>query len=336
MQPLYDQDIDQNLIKTMTVAVIGYGNQGAAHAQNLRDSGVRVVVGSRADSKSGTKAKARAAGFDVMTAAEATRAADLIMMMTPDELQPEIYAAEIAPNLRAGQRLGFCHGMAVHFGLIKPRADMDVILVGPKAPGYAVRAQYQAGHGALCLVAAAQNPTGHAMDIALSYAAAIGGGKAGILQTTFRDECETNLFGEQAVLTGGVPELIKAAFDTLVDAGYPAELAYTECLHQTKLLVDLIFAHGIKGMRERISGTAHYGGLKTGARLINQAVRDDMKKTLAEIQSGEFVREWMAESASGGKHFQAMRDAESQHRTEAIGARVRAIMLGNPAKDKAA
>ena len=334
MNLYYDADVNLQLIKTQTVAVIGYGNQGLAHAQNLRDSGVNVVVGSRAHSASGDRA--RADGFQVMLTAEATQAADLVMVMTPDELQPEIYARDIAPNMTAGKTLGFCHGICVHFGLITPPKDMDVILVGPKAPGYAVRAQYQNGKGSLCLVATAQNVTGRALDFALSYASAIGGGKAGILETTFGDECETNLFGEQAVLVGGVPEIIKAAFDTCVAAGYPPELAYSECLHQMKLVMDLIFADGIKGMRERISNTAEYGGLKTGARLINSAVRDEMKKVLNEIHSGAFVREWMAEYHGGGKHFQAMRNAEAQHGSEDVGARMRAMMLGNPKKDKAA
>lgn len=332
MRVFHRADISLNFIKDRQVAIIGYGNQGAAHAQNLRDSGIKVIIGARENSKAGEKA--RAAGFDVVSTVAAARAADIIMIMTPDETHQAVYE-EIESELSAKKTLGFCHGLAAHFGFIQPRADMDMILASPKVPGYVLRENYLAGKGSLCLAGVWQNPSGSAMEIALAYAATISGGDAGILESTFGDECETNLFGEQAVLCGGIPEVIKAAYDTLVDAGYPEELAYSECLNQTKLLVDLIVAGGIKFMREKISNTAEYGGLVSGSRIINDQTRAEMKQILSEIRSGQFAREWMAENKNGLQNFQKLRDEEAQHGTEETGKYMRSLMQGGEAKRRA-
>lgn len=325
-------EINSQLIHGYCIAIIGYGNQGSAHAQNLRDSGIKTIIGARENSKAGERA--RATGFDVMSTVAAARAADIIMIMTPDETHQAVYE-EIVGELSAKKTLGFCHGLAAHFGFIKPRQDMDVILASPKVPGYVLRENYLSGKGSLCLAGIWQNPSGRAMDVALAYTATISGGDAGILESTFGDECETNLFGEQAVLCGGIPEVIKAAYDTLVDAGYPEELAYSECLNQTKLLVDLIVAGGIKFMREKISNTAEYGGLVSGGRIINDQTREEMKQILSEIRSGQFAREWMAENKSGLKYFQKLRDAEAQHGTEKTGKYMRGLMQGGETKRKA-
>ena len=317
------------------VAIIGYGNQGAAHAQNLRDGGVDVIVGARAGSADG--ARARDAGFSVMLPNAASVQADMVMIMTPDETHAQVYADHVVPHLRAGKILGFCHGLAIHFKQITPPANVDVILVSPKVPGYVLRQNFVEGRTSLCLAAVHQDASGRAWDIARGYAAAVSGDAAGVMDSTFEDECVTNLFGEQAVLCGGIPEIIKAAFDTLVDAGYPAELAWSECLNQTKLLVDLIVAGGIKHMREKISNTAEYGGLVSGPRIVNDAARAEMKKILDEIRSGEFARAWLTENAGGNKNFQKLRDAEAQHGSEAVGMRMRAMIQGDmqPHKRKA-
>jgi ketol-acid reductoisomerase len=334
MKLFHHQDIRHSLIADKTIAVIGYGNQGAAHAQNLRDSGINVIVGARANSASGERA--RAAGFTVMKNSDAVQTAAIVMLMTPDETHHKIYAADIVPHLNNKKTLGFCHGLAVHFGYITPPVDVDVILVSPKVPGYVLRQNHQTARGSLCLVGAHQNPSGQALNIALAYAAAISGGDAGLLESSFEDECVTNLFGEQAVLCGGIPEVIKAAFDTLVAAGYPEELAWSECLNQTKLLVDLIVAGGIKQMREKISNTAEYGGLISGARIIDDRARAEMQKILAEIRSGDFARAWLTENESGNKNFQKLRNAEASHASEIIGEKMRTLILGGEKNKEAA
>lgn len=326
MKNYTSSDIELSLIRDQKVAIIGYGNQGAAHAQNLRDSGVDVIVGARIDSATGFKAEKDK--FIVLPVREAAYAADVIMIMAPDEMHQEIYETEIAPEMTAGKTLGFCHGFSVHFGFIKAPAHTDVIMISPKVPGYVLRENYLSSQGSLCLAATAQNPSGRAFNLALSYAAAISGGDAGILESTFGDECETNLFGEQAVLCGGIPEIIKAGYDTLVEAGYPEELAYSECLNQTKLLVDLIVAGGIKYMREKISNTAEYGGIVSGSRIVDDHARQKMREVLADVRSGQFAQEWMNEHKNGNPNFQKLRDAEARHGSEAIGAEMRFMMHG--------
>jgi len=303
----YDKDADLDLIKSKKVAVIGYGSQGYGQSNNLKDSGVEnICIGLREGSASAPKV--RDAGMDVKTPAEATQWADVIMILVPDELQADLYNEHIAPNLSAGKTLMFSHGFNVHFGYIKPPEDVDVVMVAPKGPGHTVRGEYQKGGGVPCLIAVHQDATGHAKDIALSYACSVGGGKSGIIETTFKDECETDLFGEQAVLCGGITELIQAGYDTLVEAGYPPEMAYFECLHEVKLIVDLIYEGGIKNMRYSISNTAEYGDLTRGPRVVTDETRAEMKKILSEIQSGEFAKEWMEENKSGNLRFNDLRD----------------------------
>jgi ketol-acid reductoisomerase len=317
-------DADLALIRSKRVAIIGYGNQGEAHALNLRDSGVmNVVVGAREGSTSGEKA--RAAGFPVMANAEAVRDADIVVLGAPDERLPEIYAADLAPNMKHGAALLFIHGFALHFGFIEPRDDLDVIMVAPAGPGSALRANYLSGDGYIGLFAIHCDVSGNAKPLALSYGAAIGVG-AGMIETTFREETETDLFGEQTVLCGGSAELVRAAFDTLVSAGYAPELAYFECLHQLKLLVDLMHASGPAGMYKAISNTAEYGAYRTGPRIVDAHVREEMSRALADIQSGKFAQEWMAENASGLKEFAAMRERAAAHPIEAVGRRLRAMM----------
>ncbi len=325
MRVYYDRDADVNLIKGKRVAVIGYGSQGHAHARNLKDSGVaEIAVGLRAGS--GGVAKAEGAGLRVMAPAEAAAWADVVMVLTPDEGQAALYERQLEPNLRPGAALAFAHGLAVHFNLIVPRPDLDVFMIAPKGPGHTVRAEYERGGGVPCLVAIAQNSSGNALDIALSYASAIGGGRAGIIETTFREECETDLFGEQVVLCGGLTELIRAGFETLVEAGYAPEMAYFECLHEVKLIVDLIYEGGIANMNYSISNTAEYGEYVTGPRIITSETKAEMKRVLDDIQSGRFTRDWMLENAVNQASFRAMRRRSAEHPIEQVGERLRGMM----------
>ena len=325
MRVYYDRDADVNLIKTKKVCIVGYGSQGHAHAANLKDSGVpEVAVALREGSA--TRAKAEEAGFKVMSVREAAEWADVLMMLTPDELQAEIYEDEIAGNMRPGTALAFAHGLNVHFDLIVPGKDVDVMMIAPKGPGHTVRGEYTKGGGVLCLLAVHQDASGNAHDIGLSYASAIGGGRSGIIETTFRQECETDLFGEQAVLCGGLCELIKAGFDTLVDAGYDPEMAYFECLHEVKLIVDLIYEGGIANMNYSISNTAEYGEYVSGPRVITDETRKAMKEILDDIQSGRFTRDWMLENKARQSSFKAMRRQASEHRIEAVGETLRGMM----------
>jgi ketol-acid reductoisomerase len=323
MSTYYARDADLSLIRMKKVAVIGYGNQGPAHALNLRDSGVKhVVIGAR-DGASADRAKA--AGFAVMDNAAAVRDADVVVLGAPDERLPEIYARDLAPNMQKNAALLFIHGFALHFGFIAPRDDLDVLMVAPAGPGTALRANYVNGDGYIGLFAIHRDVTGGAKPMALSYGAAIGCG-AGLIETNFREETETDLFGEQTVLCGGSAELVRKAFDTLVEAGYAPELAYFECLHQLKLLVDLMHTRGIAGMYKAISNTAEYGAYRTGSRIIGDATKAEMKRVLGDIQSGKFAREWMQENASGSVQFSKMREQTAAHPIEAIGTRLRAMM----------
>src|SRR5688572_23567683 len=325
MRVYYDRDADLNLIKGKKVAVIGYGSQGHAHALNLKDSGVKEVrVALRPGSA--TAAKATGAGLEVMTPADAARWADVVMIVTPDELQAGLYAEDLAPNLKQGAAIAFAHGFAVHFKLIDPRPDLDVFMVAPKGPGHTVRSEYVKGGGVPCLVAIERNPSGNALEIALSYASAIGGGRSGIIETTFREECETDLFGEQVVLCGGLTALIQAGFETLVEAGYAPEMAYFECLHEVKLIVDLMYEGGIANMNYSISNTAEYGEYVTGPRIITPETKAEMKRVLEDIQSGRFVRDFMAENTVGQPSFKATRRRNAEHRIEEVGQRLRAMM----------
>lgn len=320
----YDADCNLSLLDGKTVAIIGFGSQGHAHAMNLKDSGVHVVVGLRPGSKHEKKAKDY--GLEVMTPAEAAAAGDIIMMLTPDEKQADIYKDVIAPNLKPGNVLAFAHGFNIHFKQIVPPADVDVIMIAPKGPGHTVRSQYLEGHGVPDLVCVEQDASGKAMDIALAYACGIGGGRAGILESTFKTETETDLFGEQCVLCGGVTALMKAGFDTLVEAGYQPENAYFECIHEMKLIVDLIFAHGFAGMRYSISNTAEYGDYEIGQRLITEETKKEMKKVLTEIQDGTFARNWLLENQSGCVHFLAKRRIEAGSQLEEVGKDLRSKM----------
>ena len=325
MRVYYDRDADVNLIKDRKVAIVGYGSQGHAHANNLKDSGVKnVAVALRPDSSS--IAKAEAAGLTVMTPSEAASWGDVVMMLTPDELQAELYDSQIRDNLRDGAALAFAHGLAIHFRLIEPRPDLDVFMVAPKGPGHTVRAEYERGAGVPCLLAVDQDASGNATEIGLSYASAIGGGRAGIIETTFREECETDLFGEQSVLCGGLTALITAGYETLVEAGYAPEMAYFECLHEVKLIVDLIYEGGIANMRYSISNTAEYGDLTRGPVLIDDTVKARMKTILDDIQSGRFAREWVLENTAGQASFKALRRRSAEHPIEEVGERLRAMM----------
>ena len=325
MRVYYDHDADVNLIKGKKIAVIGYGSQGHAHANNLKDSGAKeVVIGLRPGSA--TAQKAEAAGFKVMSAGEAAKFADVVMVLTPDELQADIWETELKPNLREGAAIAFAHGLAVHFKLIEPRPDLDVFMIAPKGPGHTVRSEYQRGGGVPCLVAVAQNPSGNALEIALSYASAIGGGRAGVIETTFKEECETDLFGEQAVLCGGLTSLIQAGYETLVEAGYAPEMAYFECLHEVKLIVDLIYEGGMANMRYSISNTAEYGDYTRGPRIVTAETKAEMKRILDDIQTGRFARDWVLENKAGLPSFKATRRRDAEHGIEEVGARLRALM----------
>ncbi len=322
MDMLYDRDADIELIKTKKVAVIGYGSQGHAHVLNLRDSGVQqICVGLREGSSS--IAKAEGEGLEVKNIAEAAGWADVVMILTPDELQKDIYNTDIGPNLREGAMLMFAHGLSIHFNLIVPCADLDVAMVAPKGPGHTVRGEYSRGGGVPCLMAVHQDASGHARDVAMSYACGLGGGRSGIIETTFRDECETDLFGEQAVLCGGVVELIKAGYETLTEAGYPPEMAYFECLHEVKLIVDLIYEGGIKNMNYSISNTAEFGEYVSGPRVVTDETKAEMKKILSDIQSGKFTDRWMQGGQEEIKEFRAKSEA---HPIEQVGADLRAKM----------
>lgn len=323
MQVYYEGDADHTLITNRRVAIIGYGNQGHAHALNLRDSGVREIVIATGEASA---VRAREAGFDVVTNAEAAAWADLVMILTPDEDQAAIYAADIAPKLKAGAAIAFAHGLNIHFGLIKPRPDLDVILIAPKGPGRALRSAFVRGGGMLALIAVHQEASGGARALALAYASGIGCGRAGIIVTSFREECETDLFGEQAVLCGGVSNLVMAAFETLVEAGYAPELAYLECLHEVKLIADLMHEKGIAGMREAISNTAEFGDYETGARLVNDETRAEMKRVLDDIQRGRFVQRFIADTRAGGPQMTAARQLQRAHPIEKVGADLRALM----------
>ena len=325
MRVFYDADCDLGLIKDKIVAVVGYGSQGHAHALNMKDSGVKNVwVALKAGSASA--AKAEAAGLKVVTVAEAAQKADALMIVTPDEIQPELYATEIAPYIKPGQTLMFAHGFSVHFGLIQPPKGVDVVMVAPKGPGHTVRSEYQKGGGVPCLVAVQHNESGKALDFALAYASAVGGGRSGIIETNFREECETDLFGEQVVLCGGLVELIRAGFETLVEAGYAPEMAYFECLHEVKLIVDLIFEGGIANMNYSISNTAEYGEYVTGPRIITSETKAEMKRVLSDIQSGKFTRDWMLENKVSQTSFKATRARHAAHQIEEVGARLRDMM----------
>lgn len=321
----YDSDCNLGLLDNKTVAIMGYGSQGHAHAQNLHESGVNVIVGLRRDSSSW--AKAEEAGLKVMTVSEAAQAADMVMMLVPDEIAADIYNEQVAPYMKDGDVLMFAHGFNIHFQFVKPAKNIDVIMVAPKGPGHTVRSQYQEGKGVPSLIAVYQDYSGKAKDYALAYASGIGAGRAGILETTFREETETDLFGEQAVLCGGVTELMKAGFDTLVEAGYAPEMAYFECIHEMKLIVDLINKGGFAMMRYSISNTAEYGDYRTGRRLITEDTRKEMRQVLREIQDGTFASEFMQEFSSGRKaKFLATRKLESEHQLEKTGAELRKMM----------
>ncbi len=325
MQVYYDRDADVNLIKGKKVAIIGYGSQGHAHALNLRDSGCENVVVALREGSSSAK-KAEGEGIKVMSVADAAKWADVMMMLTPDELQADIYNEHLRDNMAQGATLLFAHGLNVHFNLIEPRADLDVAMVAPKGPGHTVRAEYQRGAGVPCLMAVSQDASGNANDIVLSYASAIGGGRAGIIQTTFREECETDLFGEQAVLCGGAVELMRAGFETLVEAGYAPEMAYFECIHELKLIVDLIYEGGIANMNYSVSNTAEYGEYVSGPRVITPASKAAMKDILDDIQSGKFVRDWMLENKVNQTSFKATRAAAAAHQCEEVGKELRGMM----------
>ncbi len=320
----YDKDADLSKLEGKTVAILGYGSQGHAHALNLKDSGVEVVVGLRPDSSS--RAKAEEAGVEVLDIAEAASRGDVVMVLLPDEKQAEVWEAEIADGIAPGNLLLFAHGFSIHFEQIQPPPGVDVGMVAPKGPGHLVRRQFEEGHGVPCLIAVHQDATGDAHDLILAYAAGIGGGRAAIIETTFKDETETDLFGEQAVLCGGASELVRAGYETLVEAGYDPRLAYFECLHELKLIVDLMYEKGIQGMRYSISNTAEYGDMTRGKRVIGDESRAAMKQVLEEIQSGEFAREWIAENRAGGENLSRMREEGAEHPIEEVGKDLRDTM----------
>tara|TARA_B100000959_G_scaffold282543_1_gene349207 strand:+ start:551 stop:1570 length:1020 start_codon:yes stop_codon:yes gene_type:complete len=325
MKMLYEKDTDINLIKSKKIAIFGFGSQGHAHALNLKDSGIKeVVVALREDSPS--KKKAEAQGLKVMSLSDAAEWADVLMMLTPDELQSQIYKNHIEQRMREGTSLAFAHGLNIHFNLIKARKDLDIFMIAPKGPGHLVRSEYQRGGGVPCLMAIHQDSSGKAKDLALSYASAIGGGKSGIIETTFKDECETDLFGEQSVLCGGLVELIKAGYETLVEAGYPPEMAYFECLHEVKLIVDLIYEGGIANMNYSISNTAEYGEYITGKKIIDAKTKERMKEVLKDIQTGKFAKQWMDENKNGQKNFLKMRKELADHPIEKVGKKLRSLM----------
>jgi ketol-acid reductoisomerase len=325
MRVYYDSDADLALVKAKKVVVLGYGSQGHAHAQNLRDSGVaEVAIALRPGSA--TAAKAEAAGFKVLSNADAAKWADIIMILAPDEHQAGIWADDLKDNMKPGAALAFAHGLNIHFGLIEPRPDLDVFMIAPKGPGHTVRSEYVRGGGVPCLVAVHQDASGNAMDVALSYASAIGGGRSGIIETNFREECETDLFGEQTVLCGGLSHLIMAGFETLVEAGYAPEMAYFECLHEVKLIVDLMYEGGIANMRYSISNTAEYGDYATGPRIITDETKAEMKRVLADIRQGRFVKDFILDNRAGNPVLKAKRKIQAAHPIEEVGANLRAMM----------
>jgi ketol-acid reductoisomerase len=325
MKVFYDKDCNPELIRNKNIVIVGYGSQGHAHAQNLKDSGVKnVVVALRDGSKSAERAKA--AGFNVKTPAEAAKDADVVMILAPDENQADIYKNEVEPNLKQGATLAFAHGLNVHFKLIEPRADLDVFMVAPKGPGHTVRGEYVRGAGVPCLYAIAQDASGKSKELALSYASNIGGGRSGIIETTFKDECETDLFGEQAVLCGGLTELMQAGFETLVEAGYPAEMAYFECVHEVKLIVDLIYEGGLANMRYSVSNTAEWGDYYTGPKVIQSEVKARMKEALTRIQTGQFTKEYIADAKAGFPQMKAWREKTSKNPIEIVGKKLRDLM----------
>jgi ketol-acid reductoisomerase len=320
----YDADADLSVLDGKTVAILGYGSQGHAHALNLKDSGVDVVVGLRPDSSS--RADAEAAGLEVLDVADAASRGDVVMILLPDEKQAEVWNAEIADGIADGDLLMFAHGFSINFDQIQPPPGVDVGMVAPKGPGHLVRRQYEDGRGVPCLMAVHQDASGKARELVLAYASGIGGGRAGIIETTFKDEAETDLFGEQAVLCGGTTELVRAGFETLVEAGYDPRLAYFECLHELKLIVDLMYEQGIQGMRDSISNTAEYGDMTRGSKVITDDTREAMRKILADIQSGEFAKEWIAENQAGGENFDRMRTEAADHQVEKVGGKLRSMM----------
>ncbi|MBL6945762.1 MAG: ketol-acid reductoisomerase [Rhodospirillales bacterium] len=325
MRVFYDRDADVNLIKSKKVGILGYGSQGHAHAQNLRDSGVTDLVIAEMEGGDNWN-KAKAAGFAVMSAAEVAKQADVVMVLTPDEIQAKIYAADLHGNMKPGAALGFAHGFNIHFRLIEPRDDIDVFMVAPKGPGHTVRAEYERGAGVPCLLAVEQDVSGNAHEVGLSYASALGGGRSGVIGTTFTEECETDLFGEQVVLCGGLTSLIMAGYETLVEAGYAPEMAYFECLHEVKLIVDLIYEGGIANMRYSISNTAEYGDYVAGPQIIDEDTKERMKWILEDIQSGAFAKRWMVENQVGQPEFKAMRRRAAAHPIEEVGAKLREMM----------
>ena len=325
MKMLYEKDANVELIKSKKIAIFGFGSQGHAHALNLKDSGVKeVVVALREGSSS--KKKAEAQGLKVMSLSDAAEWADILMMLTPDELQSQIYKNHVEQRMREGTSLAFAHGLNIHFNLINARKDLDIFMIAPKGPGHLVRSEYQKGGGVPCLMAIHQDSSGKAKDLALSYASAIGGGKSGVIETTFKDECETDLFGEQSVLCGGLVELIKSGYETLVEAGYPPEMAYFECLHEVKLIVDLIYEGGIANMNYSISNTAEYGEYITGKKIIDSKTKERMKEVLKDIQSGKFAKQWMDENKNGQKNFLKMRKELADHPIEKVGKKLRDLM----------
>jgi len=324
MNIYYDKDADLSIIKNKKVAVIGYGSQGHAHANNLKESGVDVVIGLHEGSKSADKA--RNSGFEVLSVAEATKMSDLIMLLIPDENAADVYHSDVEKNLKKGASLGFAHGFNIHFKTINPNAETNIIMIAPKGPGHLVRSTYLEGGGVPTLIAVDQDPSGESKALALSYASANGGGKAGVIETTFKEETETDLFGEQAVLCGGATSLVLAGFETLVEAGYEPEMAYFECLHELKLIVDLMYEGGIANMRYSISNTAEYGDLTRGPRIVNSDTKDEMRKILAEIQSGKFAKEYIDEYKSGNKNFDNMRSNGEKHQIESVGEKLRSMM----------
>ena len=325
MQVYYDKDADLSIVQKMKVVIVGYGSQGHAHANNLRDSGVtNLVVGLRKGS--GSWVKAENAGFDIAEVSDAVQGADLIMILVPDELQPALYRDDILPNIKQGAAIAFAHGFNVHFELIEARDDLDVLMIAPKGPGHTVRSTYVAGGGVPSLIAIAQDPTGQAKNIALSYASANGGGRAGVIETTFREETETDLFGEQTVLCGGAVALVQAGFEVLTEAGYAPEMAYFECLHELKLIVDLFYEGGVANMWYSVSNTAEYGGLTRGSRIVTDETKQEMKLILNEIQTGKFAREFVQENQAGAPSIKAMRRITAEHPIEEVGARLRGMM----------
>jgi len=325
MRVYYDRDADLKLVTGKKIAIVGYGSQGHAHAQNLRDSGVAdVAVALRPGSA--TAKKAEGAGFKVLSNADAAAWADIVMILAPDEHQAAIYADDLHANMKQGAALAFAHGLNIHFGLIEARADLDVIMIAPKGPGHTVRSEYVRGGGVPCLIAVARDASGNAHDVALAYASAVGGGRSGIIETDFKEECETDLFGEQAVLCGGLTHLIQAGFETLVEAGYAPEMAYFECLHEVKLIVDLMYEGGIANMRYSISNTAEYGDITTGPRIITSETKAEMKRVLADIQGGRFVKNFVLDNRAGQPELKAARKAAAAHPIEKVGAELRAMM----------